>query len=332
MSAGNRRVMIVEDEVLIAEALRLRLERMGYTVVGVVASGEEALNLVANTTPDLVLMDIRLAGSMDGITAGEHIHSRFRLPVVYLTANSDPETIERVIRSQPYGYISKPIDDATLRSTLSIAFQKSELERTYRRRERHYLSTLAKLESAVFVLDAAGRVCFLNPAAMTLTGIEAGNPDNFLVHEVLSFVNEAGERLDPVGQCLTLRQEVILDHVWCQTRAGKRVHVQVDVIPIPEGQAAEAKGDTLDVVLLLHALPLASLQTGLPEFIRVCAYCRDIMEQDASGQTVTVRFETYFRRMCNYQFTHGICPNCRSALAASKPSKPSSSPGGTDGA
>lgn len=332
MSSNNRRVMIVEDEILIAEALRLRLERMGYTVVGVVASGEEALNLVANTTPDLVLMDIRLAGSMDGITAGEHIHSRFGLPVVYLTANSDPETIERVIRSQPYGYISKPIDDATLRSTLSIAFQKSELERTYRRRERHYLSTLAKLESAVFVLDAAGRLCFLNPAAMALTGVEAGNPDNFSIGEVLSFVNEAGERLDPVGQCLTLRQEVILDHVWCHTRSGKRAHVHVDVIPIPEGQAAEAKGDTLDVVLLLHALPLASLQTGLPEFIRVCAYCRDIMEQDASGKTVTVRFETYFRRMCNYQFTHGICPNCRSALAASKPSKPSSSPGGTDGA
>jgi AmiR/NasT family two-component response regulator len=143
MCLSSRRVVIVEDEILIAEALRLRLERMGCEVVGTVDSGEEALNLVANTTPDLVLMDIRLAGPMDGITAGEHIHSRFGLPVVYLTANSDPETIERVISSQPYGYISKPINDATLRSTLSIAFQKSELERTYRRAARTALSVNA---------------------------------------------------------------------------------------------------------------------------------------------------------------------------------------------
>jgi hypothetical protein len=107
--------------------------------------------------------------------------------------------------------------------------------------------------------------------------------------------------------------------------AGKRAHVQVDVIPIPEEPAAESGSDKLDVVLLLHALPLTSLQTGLPEFIRVCAYCRDIMERDASGQTVTVRFETYFRRMCNYQFTHGICPSCRSTFFKSK--KPASSPG-----
>lgn len=323
MSSRNRQIVIVEDEALIAQALRLRLEKMGYTVVGIAASAEAALELVAKTSPDLVLMDIRLSGSMDGITAGEHIQARFGLPIVYLTANSDPETTERIIKSQPYGYVTKPINDALLRSTLSIALQKSDLERDYRRRERHYLSTLAKLESAVFVLDAAGRVSFLNASAVALTGVEIGNPEGYAIVHILSFVNEAGERVDPVAQCLTLRQEVTVEHLWCHTRSGKRLHVQVDVVPVLDEAAAaagrDALEDALEVVMLLHALPLSSLQTGIPEFIRVCAYCRDVMERNADGKTVTVRFETYFQRLCGYQFTHGICPNCRDALVATKP-------------
>ncbi|MGQ9897557.1 MAG: response regulator [Acidobacteriota bacterium] len=319
MPSDSKRILIVEDEILIAQALRLHLENMGYTVTGIVSSGEEALKVVASASPDLVLMDVRLSGPMDGITAGTQIHTRFGLPVVYLTANSDPVTIERIVKSQPYGYVSKPIHGALLRSTLSIAFQKSSLERDYRRREKYYLSTLAKLESAVFVLDAAKRTCFLNSSAMQLTDLEPGEPGSFLIDEILSFVNEAGEQIDPVGQCLMQREEIALEHVQCRTHAGKCRHVQVDVIPVlDESAGATGDGALEAIVLLLHALPLASVQDGVPEYIRVCAYCRDIMERNAEGKTVTVRFETYFQRLCGYQFTHGICPKCRDGLVLSK--------------
>ncbi|MEH1913636.1 hybrid sensor histidine kinase/response regulator [Nostoc sp.] len=122
------KILIVEDEQLVADDLRETLEYLGYNVPALVASGEEAILIAETLQPDLVLMDIRLEGEMDGIEASLEIQSRFNLPVVYLTANADRATLERAKISQPFGYILKPFDERILATTIEIALSRHQAE------------------------------------------------------------------------------------------------------------------------------------------------------------------------------------------------------------
>jgi signal transduction histidine kinase len=122
------KIMIVEDEQLVADDLRETLESLGYEVPALVASGEEAIIQAELIKPDLILMDIRLEGKMDGIGASMHIQSRFHIPVVYLTANADRATLERAKISQPFGYILKPFNEKILSTTIEIALSRHQAE------------------------------------------------------------------------------------------------------------------------------------------------------------------------------------------------------------
>ncbi|MBD2504378.1 hybrid sensor histidine kinase/response regulator [Anabaena azotica] len=121
-------ILIVEDEQLVADDLRETLEHLGYDVPALVASGEEALSIAETLRPDLVLMDIRLEGEIDGIEASFEIQSRLNLPVVYLTANADRATLERAKASHPFGYILKPFDERILATTIEIALARHQTE------------------------------------------------------------------------------------------------------------------------------------------------------------------------------------------------------------
>lgn len=126
------RILIVEDERLVADDLQETLQGLGYEVSASVASGEEALAKVAETSPDLVLMDIRLAGTLDGVQTSDLIQSQFQIPIVYLTANADRATLERVKASQPFGYILKPFNEKILATTIDIALSRHQAEKEIR--------------------------------------------------------------------------------------------------------------------------------------------------------------------------------------------------------
>jgi serine phosphatase RsbU (regulator of sigma subunit) len=130
------RLLIVEDERLVAEELRERLQRLGFTIVGVDSTAEEAITHVEYFRPSLVLMDIRLQGSQDGITAANVIRQRFGIPVVYLTAYSDPATVERAKVTAPYGYLLKPFHEREILVTIEMAIFKHSLEKQLREAER----------------------------------------------------------------------------------------------------------------------------------------------------------------------------------------------------
>jgi len=119
------RILVVEDDVIIAMTIESRLTHLGYQVVGRASTGEDAINKAAALKPDLVLMDIHLKGPMDGITAAETVYGLLNIPVVYLTAFSDEKTLERAHQTSPYGYLVKPFNDDILRVTLSMALKKS---------------------------------------------------------------------------------------------------------------------------------------------------------------------------------------------------------------
>jgi CheY-like chemotaxis protein len=112
------KILIVEDEAVIALDIQYTLEKLGYRVPAVVSSGEESIEKASEIHPDLVLMDIKLSGDIDGISAAEQIYNRFRIPVVYLTAYSDEKMLEGMRRIMLFGYISKPFDEGVLKSTI----------------------------------------------------------------------------------------------------------------------------------------------------------------------------------------------------------------------
>lgn len=121
-------IMIVEDEALVALSLQKKLEKLGYTVPNVVHSGEDAMQEAEKRPLDLILMDIKLAGKVDGITAAEQIRRHHDIPVVFMTAYSDEETLQRAKLSGPFGYILKPYDERDIRTTVEIALCKHEME------------------------------------------------------------------------------------------------------------------------------------------------------------------------------------------------------------
>ena len=117
------RVLIVEDERLIARAFGRQVTKLGHTVVGLAASGAEAIAQAAALQPDVVLMDIRLRGPMDGIDAAQQIRARAPIPVIYLSAYMDECTMARARQTAPVDYLAKPIADRTLRAALARALE-----------------------------------------------------------------------------------------------------------------------------------------------------------------------------------------------------------------
>jgi len=124
----QKKILIVEDESIIAEDISDSLISLGYRITGMVYSGEEAIEAAAKCRPDLVLMDVNLQGEIDGITAAAEIRSRFQIPVVYLTAYADENTLRRVNATKPFGYIVKPFEEKNLHTTIQLALHRHEYD------------------------------------------------------------------------------------------------------------------------------------------------------------------------------------------------------------
>lgn len=130
--ALHLKLLIVEDEMIIAEDMAESLRRLGYEVPAVVPSGELAIAKAADIKPDLVLMDINLQGDMDGIETATRIRADFQIPVIFLTAYADSQTLERAKEAEPFGYLLKPFEDRDLQTTIEIAVKRNQAEAAMR--------------------------------------------------------------------------------------------------------------------------------------------------------------------------------------------------------
>ena len=166
----NPSILIVEDEAIVALDLKLHLQDLGYTVVALASSADEAVAAVRQHRPSLVLMDVRLHGKGDGIEAAERINRELPTPVIFLTSHSDAQTVQRAASTAPYGYLTKPFQPKEVRAGIEVALAKARLERELREADRWFASTLQCVADGVVVTDLQGHVRFLNPAAESLTG------------------------------------------------------------------------------------------------------------------------------------------------------------------
>ncbi len=125
----GKRILIVEDERIVAEDLKSFLTKMGYAVTGIAASGEETIRNVELQRPDLVLMDIRIQGPQDGIEVAEHLYAEYNVPVSYLTAFADAPTLDRAKVTMPFGYILKPFETQSLQAVIELALHRHMMEK-----------------------------------------------------------------------------------------------------------------------------------------------------------------------------------------------------------
>ncbi len=191
------RILVVEDESIVALDIQNRLESMGYEVPATVASGERAVEQAGVLHPDLVLMDIQLQGHMDGVEAADQIRQQFGIPVVYLTANADHPTVQRAKVTEPFGYVIKPFEERELHTTIEVALYKHQAEQTLKESEERY-RLLVELSPEAIVVQSVDRIVYANPAAAKLFGAASAetllglavadfvHPDhceNFLAHE-----------------------------------------------------------------------------------------------------------------------------------------------------
>lgn len=163
-------ILVVEDEVLVARDIQSRLVRMGYNVVDIASKGSEAIEKALSLRPDLILMDIHLKDEIDGVQAAIAIRESYDVPIIFCTAFSNEETLERAKISEPYGYVLKPFDNRELEINIEIAIYKHRLEKDLNMTRRRLDVTLANVNDGIVATNPAGKIYLINPKAEKLTG------------------------------------------------------------------------------------------------------------------------------------------------------------------
>ena len=164
------KVLVVEDEFIVAVDIQERLKFLGYHVCGHETSGEAAILAARSTKPDIVLMDIMLKGKMDGVQAAEVIRQELDIPVIYLTAYTDSATLQRAKITEPYGYILKPFEERELHSTIEMATYRHTMEKRLRESQQWLSAVLRSIGDAVVAIDTSGRISLINAAAERMLG------------------------------------------------------------------------------------------------------------------------------------------------------------------
>jgi PAS domain S-box-containing protein len=230
---GKARIMVVEDEGVVALQIKDTLENLGYNVPAVALSGEEAVAKITNIEPDLVLMDIQLKGELSGIQAAKRIHGAFEVPVVYLTAYSDAETLEMAELTEPYGYVLKPFEEKSLHAVIQMALFKSRRIKMDQENQLWVSAIPSSLSEAVVICDSKGQVKFANQAAETLLGLAKKDVFEKRLYDVVNLVDSlTKEKVKiPVSEPLAEGRSVVRNYHLLASD-GKEIPVEFSASPL----------------------------------------------------------------------------------------------------
>lgn len=213
------KILIAEDERIVAWNIREILSLLGHDIVGSVVTAEEAIEIAEIEQPDLVVMDIRLNGAIDGIGAAQEIYAKFNIPSIYLTAYADDLTIERAMQTAPFGYVLKPFKRSDLLLAIQVALNRYQQEKTVQQTHRQLVATLNSIADGAIATDGQGTVTFMNPAAETLTGWSFPEAIGQSVEEILDLTHqETGQTIpNPLLIAMSNNQRVDLPN-FCNLR------------------------------------------------------------------------------------------------------------------
>ncbi len=311
----SERILIAEDDGIIATRLRNFLTKLGYVVPAVVASGEEAVRQASAVHPELVLMDIRLAGDLDGIEAGGQIRNGLGIPLVYLTAYMDDTLLQRAKRTEPYGYLVKPVQDRELRATVEVALYKHRMDRQLRESEERYRAVVSQAVEGITLFEVeTGCLLEANGAFQQMLGYTTQEIPTLTIYDVMERGRAGADRdLSPV---LTNRQAALGERRFVR-KDGSLIDVDVNASlikrearpvvclvahDITERKRAERQRESL-IADLQEALRQVKTLSGL---LPICASCKRIRDDQGTWQPV----EGYIRERSSAEFTHSLCPDC----------------------
>lgn len=235
----TKKILVVEDEFITASALTISLEGMGFKVVGTADRGEDAIKKVCEFRPDAVLMDIILAGEMNGITAGNIIRQKYDIPVIYLTGQSDDLTIAHALESEPFGYIIKPFEERNLKTTIQMALYKHSIDRNLRISEKRYRALAESAEDLIFLINRDLSIAYINGA----TARFLNSDQNIVVGKGFREIfpeDFADQVLSPVEEVFSsgTHQHVILNcnikehDIWLDTTIIPLITEEIEVVQI----------------------------------------------------------------------------------------------------
>lgn len=308
-------ILIVEDEFIIATDIRMSLEAMGYKVCAIVSSGEEAIARTEKEKPDLVLMDVVLKGKLDGVEAAEQIRFLFNIPIIYLTAYTDGNTVERAKRTEPSGYIIKPFNDRELNTAIEIALYKHMAETKLRESEERFRTLFNQANDSIFVYDTKGNFHSVNPKAYRNLGYTEDELLQMRVSDVdLDFAPIEDETLFwdrlPISierRCkrkdgsifpADVRLSIIVSH--------EQRFVLAFVNDITKRKEAEREREEL-IQKLREALEKVKTLSGL---VPICAKCKKIRDDKGYWNLL----ESYIEKHSEASFSHSLCPECSDEL------------------
>jgi PAS domain S-box-containing protein len=234
------RIMVVEDERVVAADIAECVKGLGYEVVGSAATGTDALRLAVNTEPDLVLMDIKLKGVLDGIEVASALYDQLKIPVVYLTAHADAEILERAKLTAPSGYLLKPFDDRSLRTAIEIAFDRHLRERKLIEGGQRLATAIGSIDEAVIVTQENGQVAVMNRVAEELTGWKQEEALGKPIGEVVIILNArtGAPQTSPIGRVFREGIGIGLgEHAVLLSKQGKRMAIHGSATPVRDGDS-----------------------------------------------------------------------------------------------
>jgi PAS domain S-box-containing protein len=234
----GEKVLIVEDEQILAMDVRAQLSELGYDVVGIASTGKEALRLAEERRPDLVLMDIQLRGAIDGIAAAGEIRQQWQTPVVFMTAFAGEETLSRAKLSGPYGYLPKPFEAKHLNAAVTIALEQHRMIREAFQEHGWLRTLLASMSDGVIATDLQGRVKFLNPVAEKLIGWSLAEALDRPIEEVYVLRQEDGTPLErcQLRRVLAGQRAVARERFLLISRTNMILFVDDSAAPIHDAQ------------------------------------------------------------------------------------------------
>lgn len=309
------KVLIIEDEQLIATDIQDIIKSYGYEVAGIFSKGEEVLENYNTINPDIILMDIMLDGELDGIETGLKIRSIDDVPIIYLTALADRKTIEATKEVTPYGYILKPFEAKELFAAIEMALVKFESDKKLSEKNAQFESIFKGNPEPCVYLDHEFSIIDINPRFQDFFGYELQEIKGKEINSII--ISE-----EYISEATKLNNDTLSGYVYFDTfrkaKNGELLPVSISAAPIVINEKAkgyfviykdiierkkiEEERENL-IKELRKALDEVKTLEGL---VPICSHCKKI--RDDSGFWGNV--EQYIAKHSNVDFSHGICPDC----------------------
>lgn len=233
---SHLKIVIVEDDPILCDLLKIRLAKMGYSVTGMYATGEDAIRAISEHSPDLVIMDVTLVGKMDGIETAQRIQKTYPIPVVYLTGSSDPQTFERAKITEDSEYVIKPFSDSDLRIAIEMAFHKYASHRKIKNKQKFLEGIIKYAGIGIVTTDREGTINIVNPEAESLTGFHFQSSKKTHFTEMVNITDENGCHIEnPLNAVRTdLMARDIPEYAMLVAADGKKIHIHGTVAPMKD--------------------------------------------------------------------------------------------------